>query len=116
MLAKKFDRFGWERDRNTPAHDRLMVDWMDALQDYPMDEVRAACRAVVKESPNRMPNEGHVVTAILAARRQYVLANPPKREPEPDPEPPRCAPEDQEYRRQFAESVIRAVASKGASQ
>jgi hypothetical protein len=75
-LAKKFDRFGWERERNTPAQDRQKLDFMDALQDFPLDEVRAACRAAVLENPNRMPNEGHVRAAILNARKRHVATLP----------------------------------------
>lgn len=70
VLAKKFDRFGWERDRGSAAHDRMVCDWMDALQDYPLDEVRAACRAAVLSNPNRMPNEGHVRAEIISARKR----------------------------------------------
>lgn len=69
VLAKKFDRFGWERSRNTPAHDRMVTDWMDALQDFPIEEVRAACRAAVLSDPNRMPNEGHVRAEIMRSRK-----------------------------------------------
>lgn len=76
VLAKKFDRFGWERDRGSMAHDRMLTDWMDALQDYPLDEVRAACAAAVIDNPNRMPNEGHVRAAILNARKRHVSALP----------------------------------------
>ena len=82
VLAKKLDRFGWERDRNSAAHDRIVMDWMDALQDYPLDEVRDACKAAVLESPSKMPNEGHVVAQIKRARREWLALNPPKREPE----------------------------------
>lgn len=79
-LAKKFDRFGWERERNTPAQDRQKLDFMDALHDYPLDEVQAACKAAVLENPNRMPNEGHIRSHILAARKRAV-AHLPKQEP-----------------------------------
>lgn len=73
-LAKKFDRFGWDRDRNSPAHDRMITDWMDALQDYPLTEVQAACKAVVLSNPNRMPNEGHIVAEIRNARKRAAAA------------------------------------------
>jgi hypothetical protein len=72
VLAKKLDRFGWERDRGTAAHDRLILDWMDALQDYPLDEIRAACRAAVIDRPGQMPNEGHIIAQIKAARRSVA--------------------------------------------
>ncbi len=75
VLAKKTDRFGWERDRNSPAHDRLVMDWIRALQDFSLSEVQAACVAVVLEKPNNTPNEGHVVAKIMAARAQFVAAH-----------------------------------------
>lgn len=68
VLAKKLDRFGWDRDRGTAAHDRIILDWMDALEAFPLEEVRAACKALVLESPRRMPNEGDVVQRIKDAR------------------------------------------------
>lgn len=83
VLAKKLDRFGWERDRNSPAHDRLIIDWMDALQDYPLDEIRAACREAVMARPNAMPNEGHILSKIMEARAAFVRLNPPTTAPEP---------------------------------
>ena len=82
VLAKKFDRFGWERDRGSAAHDRMLVDWMDALQDYPLDEVKAACRAAVLSNPNKMPNEGHIRAEIVKARAKVVQSRP---RPEPEP-------------------------------
>lgn len=81
VLAKKFDRFGWERDAGTPVHDRMITDWMDALQDYPLDEVQAACRACVRDDPRRMPNEGAVLAQIMAARARLVAALPKPVEP-----------------------------------
>lgn len=76
VMAAKQDRFGWARDRGTPVQDRLILDWMDALQDYPVGEVRAACKACVMYKPSQMPNEGHVVAQIMKARALHVLKNP----------------------------------------
>jgi len=90
VMAKKVDRFGWDRDRGTHAHDRLVTDWMDALQDYPLAEVKAACRACILASPNRMPNEGHVLEKIMDARRVAIAAMP---RPRDEPRPPRVTPE-----------------------
>ncbi len=89
VLAKKVDRFGWDRDRNSPAHDRLIIDWMDALQDYPLQEIQAACRAAVLENPNKMPNEGHVVGQIMAARAKAAAAFKRTAIPKPPAEPER---------------------------
>lgn len=80
VMAKKMDRFGWERDRGSMAHDRLLTDWMDALQDFPLDEVKSACRAWVEKNPRKMPNEGDIRREILSVRanavRAYQVANP----------------------------------------
>lgn len=86
VLAKKLDRFGWERDRNSPAHDRIVTDWMDALQDYPLEEVRAACREAVLSRPSAMPNEGHIIGKIMEARARFLRLNNPVQ----DPDPPRA--------------------------
>ncbi len=83
FLAKKFDRFGWERERNTPSQDRQMLDFMDALQDFPLVEVQAACKAAVLSNPNKMPNEGHVRAEIMKARAALPK---PTLMPEPEEE------------------------------
>ncbi len=75
-LAKKFDRFGWERDRGSAAHDGMILDWMDALQDYPLEEVREACRRAVLSNPDNMPNEGHVRAEIIKARHAFLATQP----------------------------------------
>lgn len=89
VMAKKFDRFGWERDRGSAAHDRIVTDWMDALQDYPLDEVREACREWVKASPRKMPNEGDILWHLRALRRvkaeRYKDENPTATSEDPDP-------------------------------
>ena len=53
VLAKKMDRFGWERDRGTPAHDRMVNDWIDALQDFPLSEIQDAVRAAMDTNLDR---------------------------------------------------------------
>lgn len=88
-MAKKMDRFGWERDRGSMVHDRIVTDWMDALQDFPLDEVKSACRAWVAKNPRRMPNEGDIRLEVMALRaeaaRAYQAARPrPSFEPMPE--------------------------------
>lgn len=89
VLAKKMDRFGWDRDRGSAAHDRIVTDWMDALHDYPLAEVKAACSQWVEENPRRMPNEGDIKSLIVAARRSRIRSIPA---PEPERDAP-CSPE-----------------------
>lgn len=73
-LAKKFDRFGWERDRGSVAQDGMITDWIVTLCDFPLDEIQDACRAAVLERPNHMPNEGHIYQQIMAARKAKAAA------------------------------------------
>lgn len=73
VLAKKLDRFGWDRDRGTPAHDRMMNDWIDALQDYPLDEIRQAISAAMDERRGRMPNERDILFQIMKARERFLI-------------------------------------------
>lgn len=84
VLAKHVDRFGWDRDRGTPAHDRMMKDWMEVLQDYPIQEIHDACIAAITARPNSIPNYGHVKAQIIAARQKASAAQP---KPRPHPKP-----------------------------
>lgn len=84
VMAKKMDRFGWERDRGSMAHDRIISDWMDALQDYPLAEVQAACRKWVETNPRKMPNEGDIRNQIIAAREVMVERHKATLPPKPE--------------------------------
>ena len=103
VLSKKVDRFGWDRDRSSPAHDRLVIDWMDALQDYPLDEVRAACRAFIAGNPNKPPHEGNILSLIEAARVRFLQEQ--ARLKPPDSEPPRPEPVSREVAREILNGV-----------
>ncbi len=95
ILAKKTDRFGWERDRNTPAHDRLVLDWMDALQDFPLDEIRLAIKAAMDEKPGRTLNEREVLFQVHKGRaRQLIIAKAQAKAPPPEPERRPATPEE----------------------
>jgi hypothetical protein len=76
VLSKKVDRFGWDRDRGTPAQDRQLMDWMDALHDFPLKEVKSACQMAIQENPNKCPNEGHIKAIIVRERGKIVAALP----------------------------------------
>ena len=90
VLAKKLDRFGWDRDRGTMAHDRLITDWMDALENFSLEEVKAACVRWVRDNPSKMPNEGHIRELIGKARRATIVQIQPV---EAEPERKRVSPE-----------------------
>lgn len=84
VVSKKCDRFGWERDRGSAVQDRLIIDWMDALEDFPLPEIQTACRAWIKDNPRRMPNEGDIRGKIMAARRAHVAALPRRKPSHPE--------------------------------
>lgn len=84
VMAKKMDRFGWDKDRGSAVHDRLLMDWMDGLQDYLLAEVQAACREWVKRQPRKMPNEGDIENIIKEFRRDQWLARKATMPPEPE--------------------------------
>jgi hypothetical protein len=88
VLAMKTDRFGWERERGNPIQDRLITDWMDALQDFPLDEVKAAITACLDDRPGKMPNERDVLFQVHKdrARQMLLLKAEAKAPPPEDPE------------------------------
>ena len=84
FLAKKFDLYGWERERGTAAQDRIKLDFMDALENYPLPEVQAACKQAVLDNPNKMPNEGRVLNIIRSARKRQRASSVRNITPEPE--------------------------------
>ena len=93
VMAKKMDRFGWENDRGSAAHDRIVSDWMAALQDYPLEEVQEACRMHVAAHSRKMPNEGDIVAQLRKLRKvkadKFKAVNPQPEQPKPAP----CSPD-----------------------
>lgn len=68
---------------------RLRQDWMDALQDFTIPEVRAAIAAALEESPKEATNEGRIKARIVADRGRRLLSLPkPIDRDESDRRPP----------------------------
>lgn len=82
-MARRYRPFGWERDRGTRAHDRLFINWITALQDYPIEESRAAIAVWVRDHPDKMPNEGHIYKLIQKTRRQLSAQHKARSAPKP---------------------------------
>lgn len=81
VLVRKTDKFGWDRmDPNIRTI--LRRDWMDALQDFTLDEIDVACRAAIVANPDKCPNEGHV-RALIVRERDRIRAAIPKPVEEP---------------------------------
>ncbi len=85
VVSRKLDRYGWDKEQGSVVQNRLISDWMDALQDYPLTEVQEAIKACLDEKPGRTPNERDVRLKILTARERFLLINR-RRTAAPDPE------------------------------
>lgn len=75
VMVRKYDKFGWDRMADG-MRKLIRLDWLDALQDYPLDEVRTACRIHTQEAPNKVPNEGHIKAIINRERAKVIAAQP----------------------------------------
>ena len=74
-MVRKHDKFGWDQ-MNAGMRQMIREDWLDALADYPVSEVRGACRLHTLEAPNKVPNEGHIKAVILRERAKAVASQP----------------------------------------
>mgnify|MGYP000858133305 FL=1 len=75
VLVRKTDKFGWDRmDPNVRTI--LRKDWMDALQDFTLEEIDEACRESVRANPDKCPNEGHIRQIIIRGREAIRAALP----------------------------------------
>ena len=75
VLSRKLDRFGW--DSMDPAiRTRLRADWMNALADFTLDEVQAACKLALRNKAKDALNEETIVGIIQSNRARIVAALP----------------------------------------
>ena len=66
-LVRKHDKFGWDQ-MNIGMRQMIREDWLAALAEYSVEEVRAACRQHTIDAPNKVPNEGHIKAIIVKGR------------------------------------------------
>ena len=73
----------WQNRPHEAVKEEIIADWMDGLETFTPNEIRAACRAWLSDNPRRKPNLGDIRAIVLAARRKAVPPKPPepKREP-----------------------------------
>jgi len=74
-MVRKHDKFGWDQ-MNAGMRQMIREDWLAALSDYPVGEVRGACRLHTQEAPNKVPNEGHIKAIIVRERGKALAAAP----------------------------------------
>lgn len=101
VLVHKTSKFGWDRI-DSGVRTTLRKDWMDALQDFTLEEIDAACRAAILANPDKCPNEGHIKSLIIKERAE-LRASLPK---PPEPERFVATSIPLEERRAFAEQVL----------
>lgn len=94
----------WNARPSDAVKAEIMADWMDALENYHPDEIRAACRGYVN-GPNRdrKPKTGDIVELIVGKRTE-VRRSLPK-----PPEPPMARvtnPQELEARRRKADEIM----------
>lgn len=75
VMVRKHDKFGWDQ-MNAGMRKMIREDWLAVLSDYPVDEVRAACRLHTQEAPNKVPNEGYIKAIIVRERAKLIAARP----------------------------------------
>ena len=102
----KVDRFGWGKMPDG-LRIRLRQDWMDALQDFSISEVQAACRAALSDAPRDAVNEQRIKALVIADRARRLAAVPKQSLPEPEVKKP-----DAETRRRIAAEVLGAFTPK----
>lgn len=74
----------WNSRPSDAVKAEMMADWMDALENYHPDEIRAACRAYAN-GPNRdrKPKTGDIVELIVGKRAEVRRSLPKPPEPQP---------------------------------
>lgn len=71
----------WQPDESPEMQKAVLAHWLDALEDWPLDQVRGALISWQMDNPNRRPNPGHIVQMLKKRRgEQYAqkLAALPK--------------------------------------
>jgi len=67
----------WREPSSQLVKLKMLTKWMDALQNYSIEEIEDAFSKHVMNNPLRKPNEG-IIYNIIIANRQRVVASQPK--------------------------------------
>ncbi len=99
----------WQSRPSDLVKAEILADWMDALQNYAPEEIRAACREYLA-GPDcaRKPKPGDI-KAIMQTHRANELARFRASQPAPQPEEPLKSPEEMEERRSRANDILRST-------
>jgi hypothetical protein len=100
----------WSSRPSEAVKSEILGDWMDALENFTPDEIRAGCRQYL-DGPNRdrKPKTGDIVE-LLVAKRTDIRRSLPK-PPEP-PSPALSVPVEE--RRKQAEQILKSFGYRHA--
>jgi hypothetical protein len=93
----------WSSRPSEAVKAEILSDWMDALENFTPDEIRAACRAYIEgQSRDKKPKPGDIVE-LLVAKRSEIRRSLPK---QPEPAADRLDKKTMEDRRRKAEEIM----------
>lgn len=100
----------WSSRPSEAVKAEILSDWMDALENFHPDEIRAACRAYLEgQSRDRKPKTGDLLK-LLVAKRTDIRRSLPK-----PPEPPSIVLSvPVEERRKHAEQILKSFGYRHA--
>lgn len=100
----------WNARPSDAVKAEIMADWMDALENFHPDEIRAACRQYL-DGPNRdrKPKTGDIVELIVSKRTEIRRSLP--KPPEP-PSPVLSVPVEE--RRKQANEILKSFGYRHA--
>jgi|TARA_R110000803_G_scaffold99579_3_gene167700 hypothetical protein len=55
---------------------KILLNWVNMLQDFTAKEIAEACREQMKEEPRRKPNEGMIYSRIQNSRKRQLASMP----------------------------------------
>lgn len=61
----------------------ILADWMDELEDWTVDQIRAALREWRRTNPSKKPNPGHILILLKAGRGRAWVDQKGGKTPDP---------------------------------
>jgi hypothetical protein len=71
----------WKDQPAQIVKDGILADWMDNLQDWHADQIKAALVEWRNENPSKRPNPGHILKILKRRRGQVFAARSADRDP-----------------------------------
>lgn len=64
----------WQNRPGDKMKAAILADWMDELEDWHIDQIRAALRKWRSAHPSKKPNPGHIVAILKGERGKAWVA------------------------------------------